>query len=97
MPTKLFTFDYTSKLSLCQLSLSIRCQTRIDPQHHAMLSIPNHLVSSLDLQTGLKVTREVLVTLQESQPRILGTGILHLVHPSVSRGEYGAVILRENP
>ena len=53
-----------------------------------MFSVPSNVVLSPDLQTGLEVAGEVLVTLKEPQPGPLGAGVLHLVNPAVpGRGQ----------
>lgn len=59
-----------------------------------MFSVSSNVVLSLDLQTGLEVAGEVLVTLEEPQPGPLGAGILHLVNPAVCRVHYCQRILK---
>ena len=58
-----------------------------------MFAIPSDVVFSLDLQAGLEVAGEVLVTFQEPQPGVLGAGVLHLVNPAISRAQYCQRIL----
>ena len=60
-----------------------------------MLAIPSDAVVGLDLQTGLKVARKVLVTLKETHPGILGTGILHLVDPPIFSTQSVRILDRE--
>ena len=58
-----------------------------------MFSVPSNVVLSPDLQTGLEVAGEVLMTLKEPQPGPLGAGVLHLVNPPILRVEYCQRIL----
>ena len=58
-----------------------------------MSAISSDVVFSLDLQTGLEVAGEVLVTFQEPHPGVLGAGILHLVNPAIRSAQYCQRIL----
>ena len=53
-----------------------------------MFPVPSNVVLSPDLQTGLEVAGEVLMTFEEPQPGPLGAGILHLVNPPIFRADY---------